>query len=264
LRVDGYPDTAYRLKSVTYDSADLKKDLLRIDGENSREIVIIFSVNPASSWPKVKGRVAGLANVAEPIRVVLSSTRTRLRLEAVPRRDGTFEFSKVPPDTYTVLTAPRVAAMVPKTIVVTGRDVSQVDLTVPALKNLTVRITADEGRPPVPRSLTLTISQTEAYNVLLAIPFVLRTAHEMRCISDVCSRSMEKMLGEPAIVSRNEGAVVLRLPEGEYRAELPDIPPGYALRSFSNGSVNLLDAPLRVGPATPQDITVGLVRSSPR
>jgi hypothetical protein len=262
LRVDGYPDTAYRLRSVTYGSANLRKDLLQIDGENPKELVITFSAAPASYWPKVKGRVAGLANVAEPVRVVLLSTRTRLRLDAVPRRDGTFEFSKVPPDTYTVLTAPRVAAMVRKTIVVAGREVSQVDLVFPAQKNLTVRITADEGRPPAPSSLTLTLSKTEAYNVLLPVPIVYRTAHEMRCISDVCSSSSEKMLGAPTIMpsSRSDGTVVLRLPEGEYRAELQGIPPGYAIRSFTSGSVNLLDAPLRVGPATPEDITVTLSR----
>ena len=36
LRVDGYPDTAYRVKSITYGSTNLNKDLLQIDGGSRR------------------------------------------------------------------------------------------------------------------------------------------------------------------------------------------------------------------------------------
>src|SRR6185295_6783326 len=40
LRVDAYPDTAYRVKSIRYGSANLNKELLEIDGGNAKELVI--------------------------------------------------------------------------------------------------------------------------------------------------------------------------------------------------------------------------------
>jgi hypothetical protein len=262
LRVDGPPES-HQLKSFTFGSANLTNAPLVVAGGNLNEIVIVFTRAPKAVWTRVKGAIAGFANLPGPIRVVLLSNRTKLRLEALPQRDGSFEFDKVPPDTYSVTTAPRVAAMEMKSVVVAGREVSQVNLSLPARKTLTIQIRAGEGpTPPLPSSLILTLSRTEAYNILLSMPMVLRTASEWICVIDACSPSTEKMLGEPAIVSlsRANATVVLRVPEGEYRAELKGLPPGYELISLTNGAANLLEAPLRVGPATPENITVVLSR----
>jgi hypothetical protein len=71
LRIDGFPDSLYRLKSVQYGSENLKDGLLQIGGGNPKEILITFTSMPDSSWTSVKGRVTGIENVSEPLRVVL-------------------------------------------------------------------------------------------------------------------------------------------------------------------------------------------------
>ena len=50
LRVDGFPDSLYRLKSVQYGSANLKDGLLQIGGGNPKELLITFTSTPDSSW----------------------------------------------------------------------------------------------------------------------------------------------------------------------------------------------------------------------
>ena len=103
------------MKSITYGSKNLNKNLLQIDGGSTKELVITFSADPPVFWPKVTGQIDGFRAFPQPVRVVLSSTRTSFKLEAVPRADGSFEFPKVPPDKYTVLTSPRTTMMVPMT-----------------------------------------------------------------------------------------------------------------------------------------------------
>jgi hypothetical protein len=260
LRVDGYPESAYSVKSIAYGSTKLKDDILDIDGGNQKELLITFSAAPNTSWPKVKGRISGLTNVREPLSVVLSSPRTKLRIEAVPRADGSFEFPKVPPDTYTVTTAPRVAAMAPQTVSVAARDISLLSLTVPAQRTVVVRMTTDEGSPPSDVSWTLTLSKTEAYAIRPS--FVYRSARESVCALDACTFAMERSIGEPAVLwsSPVVSSFALTLPEGEYRAQLTSLPPGYALSSFTYGTVNLLEAPFRVDSLTPEAIILSLSR----
>ena len=91
--------------------------------------------------------------------MVLSSTRTSFKLEAAPRADGSFEFPKVPPDKYTVLANPRVTMMAPTTLVVEGREVPPVSLVIPALRNVDLRIVAEEGSPPSSPFLSMNFNQ---------------------------------------------------------------------------------------------------------
>ncbi len=246
----GTPNTTYRVKSITYGSRSLNKDLLQIDGGSPKELVITFSAAPPVFWPKVTGRVAGFSAYPEPVRVVLSSTRTSFKLEAAPRADGSFEFPKVPPDKYTVLANPRVTMMAPTTLVVEGREVPPVSLVIPALRNVDLRIMAEEGSPPPSPSLSMNFNQTEAYLILLPGRLVIRTAGETVCVWDSCTSSHELRAGAPAVLSASpsDGRYTLRLPEGEYRVDLGRIPPNYQVQSFAQGSADLLKEPLRVGP----------------
>ena len=261
LRADAYPESVYRVKSIRYGSRNLNQSLLEVDGNDLKELVITFSARSTIRWPKVRGRIDGLDLIPQPIHVVLTSRQKNFRFEAVPKADGTFEFPKIPPDTYTVLTAPRVSAMAPKPLVVADRDVSSLNLEIPARRTVIMRITPE--RESTQRiNLSLSLSPTEAYTILLPLALVLRSANEWECISDVCSNSFERAAGEPAVLSSlpNDGTYVLALPEGEYRVEAQVLSPEYEVQSITYGSVDLRAEPLRVGLHSLQEIVVNLRR----
>jgi len=161
LRVDVYPDS-YRVASVTYGSMNLMKDLLPIDEAEPKEISIKLSTVSNARWGQVTGRVSGLPNVS-PVRVALLS-RSNLQLEAEPKRDGSFEFAKVPPDAYTVLTTPRIAALPPQSIVVTETSPARVAVTIPSQRTLAARVLSENGTPRSGSGVTLrlTLSKPEA------------------------------------------------------------------------------------------------------
>jgi len=258
LRVEGYPN--YRVKSIRYGSADLREDLLRVEDGKLQDLIITFDAAPPVEWRRVKGRVNGIGNIAETVKVVLESTGIKHQIETVPRRDGSFEFPKVPPDTYTIWFAPRVAMTAARTLTVANRDVENVILQIPAQRTVNLLITAASGPLPLDMNLVLTANSNEAYTILLSLGVLYRTASEPICISDVCTRRMGRSLGEPAVISASpgDGEFVLRLPEGEYRAELQRIPADYQLQSFTQGTVDLRAQPVRVGPVPTREIVVQL------
>jgi hypothetical protein len=263
VRVDGFPESAYRLKSARHGSVDLSRELLNVSADKSDELVLTFSAASPVRWPRVKGRVLGADTAREPVRVVLVSTRTKYRIEATPKRNGSFEFPKVPPDTYMVLTAPRVAAMAPQAVVVADRDVSSVNVVIPARRDVLVRVISTDGTTvPSAPSLLLTRSETEAYSIRLDLPFIFRTARELVCIVDVCSTSFEAMEGEPMLVahSKTDGRFVLRIADGDYQVAVDRIPAGFQLDAIRHGAVDLRQQPLHLAPNMPNEIVVVLKR----
>jgi hypothetical protein len=66
------------------------------------------------------------------------------------------------------------------------------------------------------------------------------------------------MVGEPTLSfpATPESDRVLTLADGEYQLQLSQVPVGYTLAAFTNGPVNLLSEPLRVGPDMPRDLTI--------
>ncbi len=261
LRVEGPPES-HQLRSVTYGSANLLEDLLDLEGGSANEIVIRFSEAPRSRWVALKGRVTGLANVSQPVRIALVSTESKKRLELSPKKDGSFEFPRLAPDTYTLLTEPRLAGVSPQTIVVSNGEAPFLNLALPGQRRLVLRIPGVDRRLAQGLTLALSRSKTEGYSIRLDMPFVWRTEREFVCSGDTCTSSMEKMLGEPTVLipETADGEITLTLPDGEYQLRLNQVPSGYTLASFTNGSVDLLLRPLRVGPDTPRDLTIGLSR----
>jgi len=200
----------------------------------------------------VKGRASGLQNIAEPVRLALLGTRTGLRIEASPASNGSFEFPRVPPDSYTLVTIPRLSLVTPQTGIVVGRESPFLNVAIPKQHLLAVRLKDDL---PLVGSLVLTLNQTEAYTVLLSVPFVLRTAGEMVCVVDVCSTSYERFRGSPMIVSisPDHKSIVLSLPEAEYRVQRNGLPSDLEVKSLSGGSVNLVQDSLVVGSTSDDD-----------
>jgi len=200
-----------------------------------------------------------MANASPGVRVMLSGNRTGLHLEVVPKSDGTFEFAKVPVDTYSVRFMPRIAATSSKTIAVTGRGDATVNLSIPAKQNVALKISANDGSEPPNVSLVLTLSKTEAYTILLlAVPVVVRSVDEFVFVGDTYGPSGEATAEKPTVttISKSDGRYSLRLPEGEYRIDVPT--PAGKLLSILAGETDLRQVPLRIGPGGSQEIVVSL------
>jgi hypothetical protein len=234
---------------------------LRIDGSTPKEIVITLTALPDIAWTKVRGSVTGLRYISEPVSVLLTNDRTKHELLTNPKADGTFEFPKVAPGTYSIGLAPSVAAASSKSITIDDREIPHVNLEIPARRNVVLRVVSEAGSLPTSMSLVLRLNRFEAYTLFLHVPMVLRTSNPWRCIEDVCSTSMEKTLGIPSVVSHvpADGRYVLRLPEGEYSVEVQGVTQTDIV-SISHGDVDLLGAPLRVSGDETKDVVVSLRR----
>ncbi len=89
----------YRVKSFTYGSTDLLEKPLNLTGE-IRQFSITLIAPEASRFVKVSGRL--IRDVALPLemateRVILSGSHLLTPLETAFDKDGSFEFSEVPP-----------------------------------------------------------------------------------------------------------------------------------------------------------------------
>jgi len=163
---------------------------------------------------KISGRVVLLAN-SPPLQ---DGRGTQIRLmdanglaqftKIAP--DGTFEFSAVQRGGYGAMVNPGVN-MIPVQIVVEDKDITGIELAVPATRLLTGQVTIEgEGRV---------------------------TRMEFAVGSSVVN----------AFVPLRGDGFRIMLPEGEFPIALStSSPSGYAVREFTYGSVNLLKAPLKV------------------
>ena len=133
VRVNVKPAIVYELKSITYGAANLLNEPLIPQDQDSRELTLTFSISPTIRWASVKGRVIGAQYLVAgtgriPIRTIILNGD--LPLQSVIDADGNFEFPKVPPGIYTLGTLLSGPTAVP--IVVTGEDVTGLELTVPS------------------------------------------------------------------------------------------------------------------------------------
>jgi hypothetical protein len=128
---------------------------------------------------------------------------------------------------------------------------------VPKQHRVGVRI---EGGLPSGLSLVFTVSKTEAYTVASYPTDVYRSAHEMDCVVDACTNSLERNVGSPAVVSvsADRKSILLSLPQSEYRVEVKGMPSNFELKSFRSGSRDLLSDPLVVGSTAPEDIIIAV------
>jgi len=250
IEVGGLPAKFYEVRSMTYGSTDLLKGPLKISGSGFREIVVTLGVRQTEPWPKVSGRVLGISRPQGPVNVVLQGTR--LAFQTTAGSDGSFEFLRIPPDSYVAGTNPSVSAMIRPTVVANG-DKSSVELTIPERRQVKIRAIVD-GNGRVPNFLlTVRLNGTEGYQISAittpntVIAFI--SPLTFVCTGDVCTTARPgTLLNEPSVVRNADdtGSFGLMLPVGQHRIEISRPPPEYELLSATYGSTDLLKEPLRI------------------
>jgi len=127
----------YRIKSLTYDAIDLLDTTLKIPNATSAagrvRMVLTKTPSPGTSGGvKVTGRVTGAPPPASAWISMQTSSPGYVYAgaigETLVRADGTFEFQRVPPGTYSAQMLPRQGTVSQIAIVVEDVDVTNVEI----------------------------------------------------------------------------------------------------------------------------------------
>jgi hypothetical protein len=205
---------AYFVRSLTSNSRDLTTESLRVSEEETPEMHIGFGTAAANPWVRVSGRVVGVDPAKGAYRVALESNVTSA-IETYVEADGEFEFPAVLRGaTYTVRMVPAdEAASVPR-IAVADKDVTGVQITVPARREITVRTTV-EGNYPIP-GFGLSFAGIGSSMMIVIRP-------------------------------ESDGTLKVELPEDQRRVSIQGLPLGYIVKSLTYDSMDIRRQPLEIG-----------------
>ena len=216
---------AYFLRSLTSNSADLMTEPLSVSEKETTQIHPGFGTTASNPWAKVSGRVAGLDRAGGAYRVALESNLTSA-IETHVDAEGRFEFPAVLQRTnYTARLVPAIPAASSPRVVVADKDVTDVEISVPPEREMTVRVSMEDNSPPP--SFGLSLNATGSSMMVVVRP-------------------------EP------DGTFKAKLPEDERRLTISALPLGYSVKSLTYGSANLLQQPLRISGAAVAEIQVRL------
>ena len=123
VEMGGLP-VGYRVASVRVGSEDASKGLVVEKADVSGVVVTLAATRP---FPRVSGRIAGLANRSGASAVELRGRHLFLPLATPLQADGSFTFPKVLPGLYEV-SVPGVAGFAPRPFVITNESVSDLEL----------------------------------------------------------------------------------------------------------------------------------------
>jgi len=211
----------YSIKSVTVDTADALTQPLKVSTGDSDPINVTLGVSSPPPWVKVTGRVTGSNPLSPPpTGITMNSATAGEVLNANVASDGSFEFPKVLPGSYTAMTSPVTATSTSATLTVGTTDVSNFVIRIPEPKEVTGQIVVP-GKLPIPRVIF--------------------------SISPVGAAPQARGTNFPAN-PQQDGSFRISLPEGERQIMVVtgSFPPGFSLASFTYGATDLLKNPLRV------------------
>jgi hypothetical protein len=191
--------------------------------------ILLLQQAPPARNPdvSVSGRVtADEATRSRVIRVALTGAGAIEALTTVVDSDGSFEFSKVKPGSYTAIAFAATSVSAPMTLTVGTADMTDLTIRLPEPKPIKGRITVQGNLPgsvPLPR-----------------VAFFLPPLPDI----PVSSATV-------ALNAQPDGSFTAVLPVGERQIGLAagSIPPGYKVTSFTYGNTDLLKNPLRVAAA---------------
>jgi hypothetical protein len=231
ITATGLP-TGYSLKSITLDGADVLTQPLTVTAGASQTLSITLGVSSPPPWVSVSGRVTGGSATS----VTMTGGASPEPLTAVVSANGAFTFPTVLPGNYAARTLPAIAVAGTTPITVGSTNLTNVELRIPATKEVSGKITL-RGNFPMPR-LSLSLTSVGAAippapaNILNGVVVVTPTA------------------GGTTVPTNPgpDGAFKVVLPDGERRVTIVpgSLPPGYILESFTYGSQDLLKDPIRI------------------
>jgi hypothetical protein len=143
VRISGLP-FGYKVQSLTYGSTDLMEPIRPVTGPTSNtlkiaelpaaELKVTFAVDANIPWGSLRGRVTGLDPNAGSVGIVLSGVAAFTTFETSVSADGSFNFLKIPQGTYIPSLQGAIVAsrLTPYTIVVSGSDLSGIEIAAPS------------------------------------------------------------------------------------------------------------------------------------
>jgi hypothetical protein len=162
--------------------------------------------------------------------VYLSSNGRVIQTISIHPRDGTFQFRDLRPGRYVVTLEPNIASLPPIDIVLTDKDIEDLQITIPS-SMLTGTFTV-EGGGTLP-SIRLVLTST------------VRGAGSRTYSVDSPTFSISK------------------IPIGVYGVEVQNLPAGYFVKSITSGSSNLLLEKLGLTATNPPGISIVLAVVAP-
>jgi hypothetical protein len=223
---NGLPN-GYTLKSMTLGTTDVLTQPMSLASGDAQSMTVTLGVTSPPPWVRVHGRVTGTRAAAQPNSVTMTSPSAADTLTAVLHQDGSFEFEKVLPGSYTAHTLPLTSMSATGTLNVGTSDITNFEVRTPQPKEIRGRIVI-EGNVPMPHL---------AFNVG----------------------------GAPLPANpQQDGTFTITMPEGERQISvLPaSVPAGYTLTSFTYGTTDLLKNPMRIAAADIAQLKVGFNASA--
>jgi len=201
----------YFVKSITAGTVDLLAGPLVVaSGTTADPISVTLGVANPVPWVKVSGRVISpRPGSALPARVTLIGGSALEPLDVAINPDGSFEFPRVLPGSYTARVTPPLPFPA-ASVFVTNKDLTGVEIAIPAMKEITGRVVV-EGLGQVTPRLNFSLIDSAGTGGITGI-------------------------------AQTDGTFRVTLPEGERRIALNV--PGYTVKSLSYGNVDVLRNPL--------------------
>jgi TonB family protein len=217
--------SSYQLKSIMAGSTDLLANPLKVEA-GAPIIPITVTLEAPATWVKVGGRVPGLSS---PYRLSLSGGPLADALETPLNADGLFEFPRVLPGTYTARLSPTLPVPFSVQLVVpTNQDLTGVEIPMPPLKLVPIRVLIVEGEGQVSSSLFFNLPDSSGSAPALS----------------------------SAAVAQPDGTFRVLLPLGERRVSL-DVP-AYTVRAFRYGATDALKGPVKLSSSDSSEFLVVL------
>ena len=227
VTTNGLP-AGYSVKSITLGNVDALNQPITVTAAAIPVLSIALGVSSPPPWVKVSGRVTGGAATS----VGMIGPAILDSLNAAVGADGAFEFPMVLPGTYNVRTLPPNALAPQAPVTVGSTNVTNVELSIPATKEVTGKITV-RGNAPIPR-LTfsiLPIGATPAQgNLRVSVP------------------------ANPGV----DGEFKVTLPDGDRQISIlpASLPAGYKVESFAYGATDLLKNPLHIAGSDTSEMAI--------
>jgi len=224
----------YNIKSIKFGDVDALTQPIALNAAPGQVLTITLGVSSPPPWVQVSGRVTGGSATS----VSLNGPAMADTLNVTVGPNGSFEFPMVLPGTYTARIIPA-SPLVPTTPITVGStNVTNVEIRIPATKEVAGKITL-RGSVPMPR-LTFSLAPPGA-----------ATATPAPAALSILNGQIITTAGGGVNVPANPGADGLfkvTLPDGERRITIvpASIPAGYVVESFTYGATDLLKNPVLI------------------